>query len=344
MPAKKNKKILITGGAGYIGSHTIVELLAAGYDVVSLDNYTNSSEKTWKRIKKITGIPVKNFAVDCTDLAAVRKVLKNVQDIHAVIHFAALKSVPESVAEPLRYYANNLGSLSTMLAWCKERGVSRFVFSSSCSVYGSNSSAEITEDTPLGEPGCPYAATKQIGEKMLHDVAAAEKGFRAISLRYFNPAGGHMSGLLGEESHGKLTNIVPVIVETATGLRKGPVKIFGDTYTTRDGSCVRDYVHVSDIARAHVLALKALEKKKGYDVMNLGTGTGVTVKELIQAFERVMKISVPVTVVSPRAGDIPAIYASNAKAKKLLGWEPKHSLEDMLASAHQWQETLAKGL
>ncbi len=330
----KNKKVLVTGGAGYIGSHTIIELISAGYQVVSVDNFLNSTSSTFSDIKKITGVSVKNYNVDLSDYSKLKTVLKKEKDISAVIHFAALKSVPESVANPLLYYSNNIGSTLNILKWCEENSVNKFVFSSSCSVYGENSKSEVVEDTPIGKPFSPYAATKQMGEKILEDNSKKNKKFKSIALRYFNPAGVHESGLIGINLVQKSQNIVPIIAEIVSGEVKGPLKIFGDSYNTRDGSCVRDYVHVCDIANAHVLALKALEKtKENFDIINLGAGAGVTVIELVKTFEKVVGKKIDYKIVAPRAGDVPEVYANNTKAIQFLKWKPKYSLEKIIETS-----------
>ena len=328
---KKLKKVLVTGGAGYIGSHTIVELIEAGYDVISVDNFINSKLSVFADIKKITGRLIRNYNVDLADYSKLVKALSRETDVFAVIHFAALKSVPDSVIDPLAYYANNLGSTTNILKWCKENSVSKFVFSSSCSVYGDNSTSEITEETLLGKAFSPYAETKQIGESILRNFSNSEKKFKSIALRYFNPAGGHESGIIGENT---CQNIVPIITQIASGYNKKPLMIFGDTYNTRDGTCIRDYVHVSDIARAHVCALKALQKsKEKFDVINLGAGAGTTVLELVKIFEKVISQKIPYKIVAPRAGDVPEVYASVTKAQKILGWKPKYSLEKMIETS-----------
>lgn len=329
--AKSSKKVLVTGGAGYIGSHTIVELIDFGYEVVSVDNFVNSKPSVFADIKKITDVSVRNYNVDLADYSKLTKVLSKEKNISAVIHFAALKSVPDSVANPLAYYANNLGSTINILKWCKENSVNHFVFSSSCSVYGENSTSQITEETPCGKAFSPYAATKQIGEDILRDFSDSEKKFKSIALRYFNPAGGHESGIIGENA---CQNIVPIITQIASGKNKKPLQVFGNSYNTRDGSCVRDYVHVSDIAHAHVLALKALKKsKEKFDIINLGAGAGTTVIELVKLFEKVISQKIPYKIVAPRAGDVPQVYADNTKAQKVLGWKPKYSIEKMIETS-----------
>ena len=335
---KNHKKILVTGGAGYIGSHTIIELIIAGYDVMSVDNFSNSSKKTFTRIKNITGVSVKNYNVDIADRNRFFKVLAKEKDISAVIHFAAYKSVPDSVADPLKYYNNNLGSLCTILAWCKEKNIQHFVFSSSCAVYGNITKLPVTEDTVFSKACSPYAITKQISEEILSDFSKSQKLFNSVALRYFNPAGAHSSGKIGEDSVGITANLVPLITKTSLGILKKPFTVFGTKFDTLDGSCIRDYVHVSDIALAHVQALLFLEKtKKSFEVINLGAGKGVTVLELIKIFEHISGKIFSYNVGKHRIGDVVAIYADNKKAKKLLGWIPKYTTQDIIKSAWKWE-------
>jgi UDP-glucose 4-epimerase len=338
---KAKQKILVTGGAGYIGSHTIIELLSAGYDVVSVDNFSHSKKETFSRIKKITGVSVKNYAIDLCDQKKIEILFKKQKHFDGVIHFAAFKAVGESVLEPVKYFKNNIDSLLSIIACSEKYAVPAIVFSSSCAVYGSVSKLPVSESTPMGIAESPYAATKQMGERMLADFAAAQKKTKVVALRYFNPVGAHESGLLGEQPLGKSDNLVPVITEAAIGKRKS-LTIFGDDYKTRDGTCVRDYVHVSDIARAHVRALQYLAQKSSpsYDVFNLGTGKGVTVLELCKAFEKVSGLKLNYHIGPRRAGDIPAVYSDSRKALKLLGWKPELDLYGMMESAWKWQKSL----
>ncbi len=338
---KKNKKILVTGGAGYIGSHTIIELLNAGYIVVSVDNFSHSTKDVFDRIKKITGVLVKNYNIDLCDYKKTEAIFKKEKNITGIIHFAALKSVGESVSKPLEYFKNNIGSLITVTALTEKYKIPSLVFSSSCSVYGAISKLPVDELTLLGRAESPYAATKQIGEQILQDFSKSQTITKIVSLRYFNPAGAHISGLLGEKPLGKPDNLVPIITEVAAGIRTSLI-IFGDDYKTRDGTCIRDYVHVSDIAHAHVLALCHLEKTSAnsYDVYNLGTGKGVTVLEMVKAFEKVNKILITYTIGLKRPGDIPAVYSNSQKAKEILGWEPRLGLQVMMESAWKWQRNL----
>lgn len=338
---KKNKKILVTGGAGYIGSHTIIELLKAGYDVVSIDNFCNSTKETFTRIKKITGVSVKNYNFDLCDKKKTEAFFKNEKNIHGIIHFAAYKSVGESVKEPQRYFRNNLDSLMTIIECADKYGVSSFVFSSSSSVSGTTAKLPVTEKTPLGVAESPYAATKQIGENILSNISPSIKNTKIISLRYFNPVGAHESGELGERPVKAPNNLVPVIAEVAAGKREA-FFVYGGDYKTRDGTCIRDYVHVCDIADAHVLALKRLENKSSstYDVFNLGNGRGVTVLEMIKAFEKASGVKISYKISDRRKGDVMATCSDSRKAKKILGWKPKRNLHVMMETAWKWQQNI----
>lgn len=337
-------KILVTGGAGYIGSHTIIEVLEkTDWEVISADNFLRSSEKTFDRIKKITGKEVKNYDVDLCDPEKTRKIFSENKNIEGVIHFAALKSVPESVANPDLYYHNNNESLKNILACIKEFGTNNFIFSSSCAVYGNIDMLPVNEKTPLQKAQSPYGHTKQLGEEIISEFSKLNPEVSSIALRYFNPVGAHISGKIGETSIGKPDNVVPSIMQTAVG-KLDQFNVFGDDYTTRDGTCIRDYVHVSDIANAHVLALKYLmnrEAKKNYDVINLGTGNGVTVLEAVNAFEKVCSKKLNYKISPRRAGDVEAIYSDSSKAKKLLGWKTKFGIEEMMKSAWNWQLNLS---
>jgi len=333
------KKVLVTGGCGYIGSHTLVDLLNAGFEVVSIDNLSNSDEKPLDGIEKITGTRVRNYKVDLTDLEKTRAVFEKNPGITGIIHFAALKSVGESVFEPLRYYHNNLEGLVNILTCACEFGVHHFIFSSSCSVYGNAEELPVTEGTPFGEAECPYARTKQIGEKIIGDLCAVTPEFNAILLRYFNPAGAHESALIGESPRNAATNLVPVITETAIGKRPS-MTVFGDDYSTRDGSCIRDYIHVMDLANAHTKALQyLLEKKNPGDcqVFNAGIGEGVSVLEAIRAFEKVTGKALNYTIGPRRAGDVVAIYSNNEKSQKCLGWQPKRGVDEIMRTAWAWE-------
>lgn len=338
-------KILITGGSGYIGSHTIIEIFKnTSWDVISIDNYSNSSASTYQRIENITGKRPTYFNVDLKDIEATEKVFSENTGIDGIIHFAAFKAVGESVEEPMKYYDNNLNSLSNILKCQQKFNVPNLIFSSSCSVYGNIEELPVTENSMLSKAESPYAYTKQIGEVMLQDFIKATQDFKAIALRYFNPVGGHLSGLNGELSLTKPNNLVPFITQTAIG-RLEKLTVFGGDYPTRDGTCVRDYIHVSDIANAHLVALNKLFKDKSfpaYDVINLGTGNGVTVLEAIKSFEKVSGIKLNYQIGNRREGDVESIYANNEKAKNVLGWEAKISLDDMILSAWQWEKYLAE--
>jgi UDP-glucose 4-epimerase len=335
--------ILVTGGCGYIGSHTIVELLRQGrFSVISADNLSNASEKTLDRIEALTGQRVRNYATDLSDREGVEEIFRNHPDIAGVIHFAALKSVGESVEKPLFYYENNILSLTRLLDACLRHGVKQFIFSSSCSLYGNIQQLPVNEDTPLSEPESPYAYTKLVGERILKDVVRIAPGLKAIALRYFNPVGADASGLIGEVPLGRPSNLVPAITQAASGWIP-QMTVFGGDYDTRDGSCVRDYIHVSDIADAHLMALDYLMEGKNeapFEVYNLGSGQGVTVLEAIHAFEAASGIRPPYVIGPRRAGDVVAIYSDSSRAKARLGWEARRDIAEMMASAWKWQQRL----
>ncbi len=337
-------KILVTGGCGYIGSHTLIELLLrTSYNVISIDNLHNSSLKTLERVAAITNKTVKNYAIDLCDATALAQVFDENPDIVGIIHFAALKSVPESVAQPLLYYRNNVVSLLNLLEITQQRNINYFIFSSSCSVYGNVATLPVHENLPLQKAESPYAYTKQVGEEMLKDFVA-NSPTQVIALRYFNPVGAHVSGLNGEDPRNPPTNLLPIITQTAAGLRKS-MTVFGGDYATRDGSCVRDYVHVSDIANAHIIALQYLidqKNTKNFDIFNLGTGNGITVLEAIEAFEKVTGITLNYIVGERRGGDVAAIYSDTTKSSNLLGWKTEISLDDMMLSAWKWQQQMIK--
>jgi len=337
------KKILVTGGCGYIGSHTIVDLIDNGYEVISIDNLSNGFEQTINGVSSIVGKKVKNYLVDLCHLEDVRAVFEENRDIVGIIHFAAFKSVPESVSKPLEYFRNNITSLLNVLQCSREFDVKDVVFSSSCSVYGNADVLPVTEEAPLKEIQSPYARTKQMGEEICRDFVKANPGFKIILLRYFNPVGAHPTVLIGELNE-KPENLVPVITQTAIGKRES-MAVFGSDYDTRDGSCVRDYIHVMDIAHAHTKALtRSLAGALASDceLFNLGTGNGVTVLELIKTFEAVSGRKLNYTIGPRRAGDVIAVYADNTKARKELGWEPKYNVEAMMDTAWKWELELAK--
>jgi UDP-glucose 4-epimerase len=336
-------KVIVTGGAGYIGSHTIAELLEhTGREVVSIDNHINSSSVTFERLRKITGRSTRNHRIDLCDQEAVRKVLQEEAPVAGIIHFAALKSVPESMAQPHRYYRNNLVSLLNLLECSAEAGIRSFIFSSSCSVYGNITQLPVGEETPLGLAESPYAYTKQIGERMVDDHARVHAEGAFISLRYFNPVGAHRTGYIGEDPINPPTSLVPIITRVASG-RIPSLTVHGTDYGTRDGSCVRDYIHVSDIARAHVKALEyAMQGHPGHSVFNLGTGQGVSVLEAIASFERATGNKLNYKLGPRRPGDVEAIYSDTTRSTKVLGWRAELGIDEMMRSAWQWEQELLK--
>lgn len=337
------KKILITGGTGYIGSHAAIEIMQKGeFEVISLDNYVNSSAKALERIKQITGKDMVNLEVDLTQADQINDVFEKYDDIVGIIHFAALKSVGDSVKVPLSYYKNNFSGLFNILDACERYGVNHFIFSSSCSVYGNVEVLPVNEQTPVSEPESPYAYTKLAGERIIRDSVKAVEKLNAISLRYFNPVGAHLSGLNGEDPGNKPNNLVPVITRTAAGWIP-EMTVFGHDYHTRDGSCIRDYIHVVDLAKAHILAIEYLINGKNtskYELYNLGSGTGVSVLEAIKTFEKVTGVSLNYKLGPRREGDVEAIYSDSSLAKEKLGWEPLYGIEEMMDSAWKWQQTL----
>lgn len=331
-------KILVTGGCGYIGAHTIVDLIENGFNPISIDDNSRSSTALLIGIKEITGVSVKNYKVNLTNFDDTYAVFQENTDIRGIIHFAAYKAVGESVDKPLMYYENNLTSLINVLKCAKEFNVPHFIFSSSCTVYGSPDKIPVTEESPIKPAESPYGATKQMGEEIVKDVTKTG-GLQSILLRYFNPVGAHPSALIGELPIGKPENLVPAITQTAVGKIKELV-VYGDDYDTRDGSCIRDYVHVCDIAHAHILALQHLIGNKNVEpceIYNLGTGNGVSVLEAIHAFEKVSNVKLNYKIGPRRPGDIVAIYANNSLAKEKLTWDPKYFLDEMMATAWKWQ-------
>ncbi|MFN6245188.1 MAG: UDP-glucose 4-epimerase GalE [Chitinophagaceae bacterium] len=335
--------ILVTGGCGYIGAHTIVDLIENGFNVISVDNLSRASDQSIVGIEKITGKKIKNYKVDLTDKVATENIFIENLGITGIIHFAAYKAVGESVELPLEYYENNLFSLVHLLQMSVKYHVKHFIFSSSCTVYGNPDTTRVTEATPLQTAASPYGATKQMGEVIVKD-AAHTYPISAILLRYFNPVGAHPSTAIGELPIGRPQNLVPAITQTAIG-KLPKMQVHGTDYNTRDGSCIRDYIHVCDIAHAHTLALQYSIKKnqeKSCEVFNLGTGNGITVLEAIQAFEKVSGVKLNYEIGPRRAGDIVAIYANNDKAVKELGWNCKYGLDEMMLTAWQWEQSLAK--
>jgi UDP-glucose 4-epimerase len=340
------KKILVTGGAGYIGSHAVVELYQAGYQPIILDDFSNSRESVLEGLKAILGVDVPCYRIDCADEAALRGVFQAEPDIKGVIHFAAFKAVGESVEKPLAYYHNNVGSLIALLTVMPEFGVANFVFSSSCTVYGIPDKLPVTEATPTKKATSPYGATKQMCEDILTDVAAApgKPSPRVILLRYFNPIGAHDSARIGELPLGVPNNLVPFITQTAAGIRE-KLTVYGTDYDTPDGSCVRDYIHVVDLAKAHVVAVRRLLDGTATDrveTFNVGTGRGNTVLEVVKTFEQVSGQKLNVVLGPRRAGDVPAIFADATKAATVLGFTTETPLADSLASSWKWQQTLSK--
>lgn len=332
-------KILVTGGLGFIGSHTVVELQQAGHEAIVVDDLSNSSEEVLERIKSITGQKPSFSKTDLKDKTAVRALFDKYPNLDGVIHFAAYKAVGESVEKPLEYYENNIGSLVYLLQEMRDRKLDYFIFSSSCTVYGQAEKLPITEDSPVVPAMSPYGNTKQVGEEVLQQAIDAH-GFNVISLRYFNPVGAHPSAQIGELPLGVPLNLVPFVTQTAIGLR-GQLSVFGEDYDTRDGTCIRDYIHVVDLAKAHVIAVERLVSKKNkskYEVFNLGTGTGSTVLEVIRAFEKVSGEKLNYKIVKRRPGDVTAAYADTTKANRELGWKAEKTLEDAMADAWRWEK------
>ena len=339
-------KVLVTGGCGYIGSHTIVDLIDHGFEVISVDNLSNSSDEVLEGIYAITGKRVKNYHIDLRWLDATEKIFKDHPDLSGIIHFAALKAVGESVNQPIHYFRNNINSLLNVLDCMARYDVPNFIFSSSCSVYGNADELPVTENTELQEAESPYARTKQMGEQIIHDFARVHPDQSSVLLRYFNPAGAHESAKIGESPINKASNLVPVITETAIGKRQ-EMTVFGDNYDTRDGSCVRDYIHVMDLANAHTKALQHLEAKQQRDaveIFNLGIGEGVTVLEAIEAFMKVTGQKLPYKIGDRRPGDVVAIYANFEKAAKELGWQPQRDVNDIMRTAWNWEKERSKAV
>ena len=335
-------KILVTGGAGYIGSHTCITLLEQGHEVVVVDNLCNSKKIAVERVEQLSGKQVKFYQYDVCDRAAMRSVFEQ-EEIDAVIHFAGLKAVGESVAQPLRYYENNLTSTLVLLGLMEEFGVKRLVFSSSATVYGQPDSMPITEDFPTGATTNPYGTTKVMIERILTDYANVHPDFNVIMLRYFNPVGAHESGMLGEDPNGTPNNLTPYITQTAVG-KRDKVHVYGNDYPTPDGTGVRDYIHVVDLAEGHAAAIRLFEEGDcGLRVYNLGTGKGVSVLEMLAAFSKAVGKEIPYVIEPRRPGDGPVSYADCSKAKRELHWEAKKTLEEMCADAWRWQRMNPNG-
>jgi UDP-glucose 4-epimerase len=338
------KKIIVTGGTGYIGSHTAVELIEEGYEVILVDNLYNSEAIIAEWIGKITGIIPQLEIFDLCEINKLDDFLSNNKNIAGIIHFAAYKAVGESVNKPLEYYRNNLVSLINILDAMKQHGIPGLVFSSSCTVYGQPEKLPVTEDAPMQLAISPYGNTKQIGEEIIRDTVSTDKNINAISLRYFNPIGAHPSAMIGELPRGVPENLVPYITQTAYGLRD-ELRVFGNDYNTPDGTCIRDYLHVVDLAKAHVTAIKRLIEKKNrqsYEVFNLGTGKGVSVLEAIESFERVSGKKLKYKITGRRAGDIEKIWADPSYANKELGWKTLSSLDDAMRTAWEWENNIRK--
>jgi UDP-glucose-4-epimerase len=335
------KKILVTGGCGYIGSHTIVDLIENGFDVISIDDLSRSSDYAVGGIEKITGKKIKNYKVDLKNFEETHAIFQENDDILGIIHFAAFKAVGESVEQPLMYYENNLFSLINLLRCVKEFKIPHFVFSSSCTVYGNPDSIPVTEDFPIKKAESPYGATKQMAETILQDFSKNEE-ISSILLRYFNPVGAHPTAYIGELPIGKPMNLVPAITQTAVG-KIPKMYVWGSDYDTRDGSCIRDYIHVCDIAHAHTLALQYLIEKRNKtkcDIFNLGTGNGITVLEAIKTFEEISGVKLNYEIGPRRPGDVVAIYANNDLAVQSLGWEIKYGIKEMMSTAWKWEQAI----
>ncbi|MDM8162040.1 UDP-glucose 4-epimerase GalE [Labilibaculum sp. K2S] len=334
-----NKQILVTGGTGFIGSHTVVELQNSGYDVVIVDNLSNSKVEVLDKIKEISGIRPKFEQFDLTDRQKVKDFFLKYSDIEAIIHFAASKAVGESVEKPLMYYNNNLNSLMNIMESMMEFNISNLVFSSSCTVYGQPDRLPVTEQTPRKEAESPYGNTKTICEDIIRDTIKACPSLKGIALRYFNPIGAHATAKIGELPLGVPNNLIPFLTQTVVGIRS-ELSVFGDDYDTADGSAIRDYIHVVDLAKAHVVAIERLlnnRNKENYEYFNVGTGNGVSVLEIIKSFERATGEKVPHKIVARRAGDIEKIYADTSFANEELGWKAESTLDETLLSAWKWQ-------
>lgn len=336
-----NMKILVTGGLGFIGSHTVVELQKKGYEVIIIDNLSNSTIEVLERITEITGKEPVFELIDLRDKQAVNDFFEKYSTIEGIIHFAASKAVNESIEKPLLYYENNIHTLVYLLQQMKERNLKNFIFSSSCTVYGDPDSLPITEEAPIKPALSPYGNTKQIGEEILKDVSKAHS-IPVIALRYFNPIGAHPSGLIGELPRGVPQNLIPFITQTAIGKRE-QLSIFGDDYETADGTAIRDYIHVVDLAKSHVVALERLIKKNNkekFEIFNIGTGRGSSVMEIVKAFEKVNHLKLNYKIAPRREGDVPAVWADTTKAEKELGWKAEKTMEEALIDAWNWEQKL----
>lgn len=336
------KRILVTGGLGYIGSHSVVELQQSGYDVVIVDNLSNSRRDVIDNIEAVTSVRPAFEEVDCTDMAAMQAVFDKYEGIQAIIHFAASKAVGESVQKPLLYYRNNIVSMLNLLELMPRYDVKGLVFSSSCTVYGEPDVLPVTEDAPIKPATSPYGNTKQINEEIIRDFVKVTEGVSAIMLRYFNPIGAHPSALLGELPNGVPQNLVPYITQTAIGIRKD-LSVFGDDYDTPDGSCIRDYINVVDLAKAHVVAIDRIlagKQDERVEVFNIGTGRGLSVLELVDLFQKATGVKLNYKIVGRREGDIEKVWADPRKANEVLGWKATTPVDETLLSAWRWQEKL----
>lgn len=335
-------KILLTGGAGYIGSHIAIELLKNKYEVVIADNLSNSTPETISRIETITGQRPEFHKIDLCDLGVLKNFFAKENNIDAVIHLAGFKAAGESVKEPLKYYINNLVSLQNLLIYVLEKKIKNFIFSSSAAVYGEPEKLPLKETSPIKRPTNPYGNTKKIAEEILKDVASANNKFKCVALRYFNAAGAHDSGLIGELPKSAPENLIPFITQTAAGIRS-ELKVFGDDYKTPDGTCIRDYIHVVDLAKAHIKALERLiagKNKSNFEVFNIGTGKGASVMEAIKSFEKVSGQKLKYKIVGRRPSDPEAVFTDTSLAKKILGWQAEKGLDEIMASAWRWEKNL----
>ena len=335
-------RILVTGGTGYIGSHTTVELINAGYSVVIIDNLSNSNKEVLKGIEAITGVSPDFVEADCTDIQALKSLFDKYPDIKGIINFAASKAVGESMEKPILYYRNNLNTLMNLLDLMPEYGVKGIVFSSSCTVYGEPDENPVTEKAPIKKATSPYGNTKQISEEIITDVINSGAPFKSVILRYFNPVGAHPSAEIGELPNGVPQNLIPYLTQTAIGIRK-ELSVFGNDYNTPDGSCIRDFINVVDLAKAHVIAVQRMLEDKSeskIEIFNLGTGVGLSVLELIDAFERATGVKVPHKIVGRRAGDIEKVWANPKYANEVLGWKAESTIEETMRSAWAWQKKL----
>jgi UDP-glucose 4-epimerase len=331
-------KILVTGGCGYIGSHTVIDLIQNGFEVISVDSNVRSDARILNAVQKITGKNIQNYSVDICQLENLQKVFEEHQDIDGIIHFAAFKSVPESVKEPLKYYQNNINGLLNVLDCLQKYNIPNFIFSSSCSVYGNADELPVKETTKKNTAESPYARTKQMSEEIIKDFSVANPTIKSILLRYFNPGGSHHSGIIGEIPQNGAYNVIPILIEALIGVR-GQFVVTGNDHETRDGSCVRDYIHVMDVGNAHTKALQYLvqdKNKNNCEAFNIGIGLGISVLELIEAFDRATGQQLDYRIGDKRAGDVSSIYADYTKAKEQLGWNPRYDVNDILSTAWKW--------